>query len=623
MKQSFSTRGLLLFVILLITFIAFFPSLQSGFTNWDDEGHFLLNPHVVHFDIEHILQNFQSTVNLTYIPLTTLSFAIEYHFFGLNPFVFHLDNLLLHLAVVFLVFYFALRMGLDLEAAVLSALLFGIHPMRVESVAWITERKDVLYAFFYMLSLNSYCRFIDERKKIFYGLSILYGFLSILAKPMALSLPLILWLCDWFKGREFTRKILWEKIPYFLFIIPIAWMTYSLNARLPEASMGSGFLTWIWTFTEYISKFLFPFNISPLYTLPKPVAISNPFYITALLLLASIFIFVVVFRNIRLLKFAFLYYFFSIFFLLRFDDLKDINIVADRFMYLPSLGFCLLIGFFIKEVSRQARAKGRLVLRSLFYMLIIFYSLLLSKTFLQNYVWEDSFSLWSNIIRHNPQTAFAYYNKAKVYEFIRDFDSALEDYNKSIEINPGFVESYHDRGNIYQMKGQYDLALADFNKAVELNPCLSTTYTNRGNLYYAWEKEDLAIQDYTHALTLQPKDIFTLSNRGVVYQSQGEYDLALADFNRMLEMAPQSAAAYVNRGNLYSELEQNDSAIADYTRALELDSKMTAVYYNRATVYEAKGEYAKALEDVQRSQLAHKPEVESYIAKLEQLVKTK
>ena len=178
--------------IVLVTVICLLPVLQNGLLQWDDRVHLTENRQVKSLSLENIGNIFTSTVSDTYIPLTILSFAIEHHFAGWNPFVYHLDNLILHLLVVVCVYIFILQLGFSKLTAFLATMVFAIHPTRVESVAWVTERKDVLYGMFYMLALNSYLKYVKSRKMRFYVISIFMGIFSILAKPMALSLPLIL-----------------------------------------------------------------------------------------------------------------------------------------------------------------------------------------------------------------------------------------------------------------------------------------------------------------------------------------------------------------------------------------------------------------------------------------------
>jgi len=279
--------------IVLIIFIAFFPSLKNGFVNWDDDAHLLKNPFIRSLNIEGIQDIFTTQVNKTYIPLTSLSFAIERHFFKENPLVYHVNNLLLHILVSILVFLFAINIGLTLGVSFIASVLFGLHPMHVESVAWVTERKDVLYAFFYMLSLLTYCKYVDIDKKRYsniylepmkddalnqdhgkkgvikyLSLSLIFALLSVLSKPMALSLPLVLFLCDWFLKRKMTLFTLLEKVIFLGLIFPATWVTYSMQMRAVDLKFPNSILIWVWGFSFYLKKFLVPDFFVLFYRLP-------------------------------------------------------------------------------------------------------------------------------------------------------------------------------------------------------------------------------------------------------------------------------------------------------------------------------------------------------------------
>jgi len=266
---------LLIATILIVTFVSLSPVLNNHFTNWDDHIVLTNNERVRTLAANNVKEIFTTTIQQLYIPLTILSFAVEYHFFGYDPFIYHLNNLLLHLSVIGLIYIFALRIGLSTLAAAVAALIFGIHPMHVESVAWVTERKDVLYALFYLLALINYWRYLETGRKLPYTLSLIFGLLSILAKPMALSLPLILLLCDWFFKRKRSWNMWLDKIPFLLYIIPIATITFLIHSEfLLTSNMGGG-LVWIWTFVFYLKKFIAPIILVPLYHLPYPASLAH------------------------------------------------------------------------------------------------------------------------------------------------------------------------------------------------------------------------------------------------------------------------------------------------------------------------------------------------------------
>jgi len=387
-SPSKKTAFLSLAIILIIVFISYLPTLKSEFVQWDDDVHVLDNLSIRSLDREHIGDIFKDRINKIYLPLTTLSFAVEYHYFGFNPFIYHLNNLILHLFIIAFIFWLGMRLELTIIGASIGALIFGIHPIHVESVAWITERKDVLYAFFYMAALLSYMRYLDVLSYRFLVLTTILGVLSMLAKPMALSLPLILLLLDWFKGRKIGLKAILEKLPIFILTAAITWMTYSGHARIPGKNTLEGVLIWPWTFVFYLRQFLFPFFSVPVYRLPHPITYLNIQYLLPLITFGIVVFSVFRLRKYRWFIFSFAFYFLSIFFLLRFDELKDTNMVADRFMYLPSLGFCLLLGLGFERLWKK-----KIIAIACLIILTAFFSV---KTYKQCQIWQNSTTLWEH-----------------------------------------------------------------------------------------------------------------------------------------------------------------------------------------------------------------------------------
>ncbi|MEA3225011.1 MAG: hypothetical protein U9Q07_03610, partial [Planctomycetota bacterium] len=358
-KKALVVFGLVL--ILALTFLAYLPTLSNDFIYLDDDSHLLNNPDLRVLDWAHIKRIFTTTINTTYIPLSLLSFAFEYHFFQYDPFIYHLNNLLLHLGVTALVYVFALQVGLPLFAASAATALFGLHPIHVESVCWITERKDVLYAFFYMGALCLYWQYLSAsmKKTVYYAAAVMCGILSMLAKPMALTLPLVMLLCDWLKGRKWGVEMIVDKIPHTLYVVPLTWLTLSANTGMVKPSLElSGIITWVWTFVFYIYKFLLPVSLIPRYMPPEPVTLANPVYATSVALFVVLIVAFIRWRKHRWLVFAAAYYFFSIFILLRANTVVDTDVVADRFMYLPCLGICFLFGYGVDKWMAAAKAKG-------------------------------------------------------------------------------------------------------------------------------------------------------------------------------------------------------------------------------------------------------------------------
>jgi len=614
-------KSFVLFVILSIVFLAFSSTLSNQFTGLDDPKHLLENPHVLSLDSKNIKGMFHATINKTYIPLTTLSFAIEHHFFKFEPFVYHLNNLLLHLAVTGLVFYFGCQLGLSVLAAGLAALLFGIHPMRVESVAWITERKDVLYAFFYMLSLCQYWSYLTKKRFSSFCFSVIFGILSILAKPMALSLPLVFCVLDWFHQRKFSRTVIIDKLIHFIYIVPIVWITSSLHDRPPSSDIAEALLTAVWSLMFYIQKFIYPLDLSPIYELPRPISLVNPEFLFASGFLIIYIVCVLYYRGHRWFSFANLFFIVSIFFLIRFKPDKDVHIVGDRFMYLPSLGFCFLFGVCMESIFLWIKEHKFKFQWLVIVGLMIMFGALSVKTYRQSQIWYDDFTLWENTLQKTWHNPFPYFGRGKMYHERGEYHKAIADYTKTIELGPKWIRAYNNRGVLYYKLGAVDLAITDYTKAIELNPKFAKAYSNRGTIYYELKKDDLALADYNKAIELDPEFAMSYANRGLLYYALFKDDLALVDFNKSIELDSESVRSYISRADLYSHTNRYQLAIEDLSKVIELDPFNGEAYYARSQSYLAIKEFRKALTDAMRAQSLGVLNIEEYIQDIKVRVK--
>ncbi|MCA9409485.1 MAG: hypothetical protein KC733_12400, partial [Candidatus Omnitrophica bacterium] len=307
--------------ILVLVFFSYIAALNNDFVNWDDGPHLVDNLSVRSLSLENIKNIFKSTISKTYIPLTTLSWAVEYSFIKYNPFYYHLNNLLLHLANVALIFTLARQIGLSYLASGFASLLWGIHPMHVESVVWVTQRKDVLFTVFYLLGLNSYWRYLKKGRMALYFLTLVFGFLSILAKAMALSFPVVLVLCDYLYRRKKSLGLILEKVPFFCYVIPITWITLSANTNIMavDQNFGQSILTFLWTFIFYLKKFAWPQWLGPAYTLPDPISLGNSAFLISVIGFVLLLGAIIVFRRKKLFIFSLFFYSVTIFPILRYE----------------------------------------------------------------------------------------------------------------------------------------------------------------------------------------------------------------------------------------------------------------------------------------------------------------
>ncbi len=526
---------LIIIAVLTVVFFVFSPSLSNDFVNWDDDVHLLHERSVLVLTNDEKSLRFSDifleAINRTYIPITILSFAVEYKFLGFNPFVYHLDNLLLHLGVVGLIFWFARLCGLSAVAAGMAALIFGIHPMHVESVAWVTERKDVLYSFFYMLGLCCYAIYIKRNLQArFLILTVVFGLLSLLSKPMALSFPLVLLMCDWFFRRPLHRRMIMEKLFLSVILMPIVWMTYFWHVRIPLHKISQAILVWLWCFTFYLRKFFFPDYFTVFYRLPKPISILNPAYLIAVGIFILTISVVWRFKNNRWVCWAFAFCYASIFFLLRFDSSADLNVVADRFMYLPSLSFCMLLGV-VYDGSRGFLKGNSFWYSGLEVIVLAILIFLGMKTYQQCGVWHNGIALFENQRKHEPKYISSAFVQSKLGEAYSLTDDFQQDLNLYLLCKKNHCQNEPNYATMNRVIGFYDRALL-------LRPDVSWPYYKLGELYKQREEWDQAIPYFIRAIEIKKEMLQAYFYLGEVYAKTGQMEKVPGLYQKAMQIYP-------------------------------------------------------------------------------------
>ncbi len=645
------------FVLILVTVASFLPVLTGDFVNWDDDSHFLGNALVKQFTPREIPKIFlePDSANHTYIPLTTLTWAVEYWLFGKNPFVFHLTNLVMHLAVVLVVFGLAGRFGLGVWGAFTAALIFAIHPLKVENVAWVTARKDLLYGFFYLLAIWAYLAYLEKSRFASalkttggtgeppdaglkdsagnkrnrwiapYLAALAFGFLSILAKPMALSLPWVLLLVDWMRGRRFTPAMLLDKVPFFLVIEPIAWITYAQNTREITLNFPNGFLVWFWSAAFYIQKFIWPGDLSPVYAMPEPIAFTNPAYLLVLATLAVTGLILWRGASNRWLIFAFAFYFLSSFFLWRFDW-RDISVVADRYIYIPVFAACLALGRGFEYLLTRPVKIRRLAVTA-FALTAAAYAV---STFAYTFTWRDGFALWSRVTEYSPELAFGYNNRGSLYVQKGDTEAAMRDFRKAIEVASRYrvikdgkkllpvkaatqyAASHDNIGQLYTKEKAYEKALEHFNLAIYYEIENKEYYNNRGATLVKLHRMEEALADYNAALALEPDFYEARINRGLYFYKTGQKKEALEDFNKAIVIDSSLSEGFMQAGRIYFENGSNTEALKMFEGAVKADPDQTQAFYNIGMIYLNMGDQSKAQIYMSQAQVKWLKDPEKY-----------
>lgn len=591
--------------VLIVTFLIFLNTLVNKFVNWDDEKNFLENPYVANITwstfFEQTSSIFKQFIIGNYNPLATFTLALDKLFYGFeDPSGFHLTNLILHLICTFFAFKLAKALKLSNTAAFVAALLFGIHPMRVESVAWVTERKDVLFGMFYLWALWLYVKQksypTTQRTVAIFLLFIL----SLFSKIQAVILPLSMLAIDYYMDDKFKFRNILAKLPFF--VLSLAFGIIGLYGLQNEGSLDNGAAEYpsyvrpfigSFSFIIYLIKALIPFRLSPLY--PYPSEIPSWFYPTIIIFpLYAWFVWKMHKANKKIWVLGLTFFFFNIVMLLQILGAGQ-GYLADRFTYIPYYGLFLIMGYYAAHYFE--RPDKRTLTLSLLFVAFASYGYISVQ---QNKVWKNSETLWTHVLKYYQQTTLPFGNRANYRREQGMVKEAMEDYERAIKLKPT-AETYNSRARLFfdygSSKDTLMRALTDYSKAIEMDPNNTEFLANRGATHARLGDYPSALSDLSKALEIDPKNENGYLNRSVLYYETGQYDLALADMQEYLKYNPFSADIWFETGRIYAGKGQFDQALQNVNKAIELNSNNGIYYYQRCLIYINKNELAKAKED--------------------------
>ncbi len=599
---------------LAITFIAFLPSLSNSFVNWDDNLNIYENKAIETLDSAHVKSIFTGTVIGGYNPLTILTFAIERHFVGLNPRLYHVDNLLLHLACVFLAFVFLRMLKVSTWAAVLGALLFGVHPMRVESVAWATERKDVLYAVFYLGALVAYVRYVQSNfAKKYYVIALALFAFSLFAKIQAVALPLSFLAVDYYLKRPLRFKLLLEKIPLFLMSLAVGSIGVFLLSKSETLKDDSGFglfghlLIGAYSYCVYLVKAVVPYALCPVY--PYPATLAPIFYVAPLIVLAIVAALWFLYRRgNHAVGFGFAFFTVNVVFVLQILGAGQ-GFIADRFPYIAYLGLFFVAAKYFDSLVALKDWRG--FTQGAAAVAVAVFGFI---TWKQCAIWKDGDTLWTAVVCKYPGDPFAYgqrgfYLRSQAAKTNGDqtkrlYADSLNDYNRAVEIldgAPGFTQQkvtvHNSRGKTLFDMGRTQDAIADYSRAIQLDPTFAEAYINRGAALGKSRQNDLALADFNKGVELKPEAANGYFNRSIAYSEMNKFDLAVRDYDKYLTFEPNNIPVLYERAMAKRKLGRHSEAIDDFNQILRINANQPDIYLERSRTFRDLGKRAEALSD--------------------------
>jgi tetratricopeptide (TPR) repeat protein len=608
-------------LILLFTLYSFFPAIHNGFTNWDDPALLTDNPLIKKISAENIKRIFTEPYFANYQPLHMLSYMLEYKFFGLDSKGYHWVSIILHLINILLVAYLVKLISKNNNFITLfTALFFAITPMRVESIAWAAERKDLLYSMSFFAAMIFYTYYLQRKYNLKYILlTFLFFTLSVFSKTMAVSLVPVLFLMDFYFSRKFTWRLILEKIPFLILAVVmgiISVISSKAAGSMETGGMGYGFSDRIFFATHnlinYAAKLVYPYGLTAYYQYPDSVGLE--YYISAVIvLIAAVFIFFSIKKN-KLLFFSAGYFVATIALVLMLIPVGP-TVFSERYSYVPSVMLYFLLLFYLYKWIEK---KNSVTTKNIVAALLISYAIFFAQvTRARCAMWKDSITLWTDVIKNNPRVPQAFNNRGHAYSAAHDLQKALADFRQTISLQSNFEKPYASISNIFREEGMYDSAFYYANKALELKADMPQALVNRGIVYAVSNNTQAAMEDFNKAIQLQPEMFEAYNNRGNLYCILGKPDSGLVDYNHSIQLNPDFTEPYINKGRLLKDRNQFDEAIESFNIYLNKGGTDPNAYLMQAVCYAGKKDFTKALQLAQQAKSLGVNEAEKYIADLQ------
>ncbi|HTY09216.1 MAG TPA: tetratricopeptide repeat protein [Candidatus Edwardsbacteria bacterium] len=591
--------------ILAATAVSYLPALRAGFTNYDDDLYVTDNRDLGRDAGPAIRAAFTTTYVGNFQPLTMLGYTAIHALAGLEPLPYHLANLGLHLANTVLVFVLIMMLAASGPAALLAAGLFALHPLHVESVAWVSQLKDVLYTFFLLAASVAYLRYKrTDAKQRWYGICLALFACSCLAKAMAAVFPLMLMAYDRIEGRQWDRRSILAKAPFFLVSIAVGIIAIAAQGHALHGSGGFPFYDRIvfagYGLVFYLFRMLWPARLSAFYPYPVGAGKLLPpqFYAGMAAAVFLVWLFLWRWREHRMASGSAWLYVIGLLPVLQLVPVGD-AVTADRYFYLSSIG--VFLGLSWGAARLWERWRGSVRAQSIAVVSVLALASLGFVSHQRTRVWESGFTLFGDILDKYPNVPSAYNNLGTLYAHQGDTVRAAAMYTMALTLDPDLPASWYNRGNLWYSAGQWDSACACYTRSLALDRSYVRAYDNRGAVLNRLGRDREALADFERALELEHDNVRAWANAGGIYLNQGRLEQARNHFERAIALDPGFAKAYLGRGIVRFHDGDLDGAIADLSAYLRSDPASAIAHYYRGLSYKGKGLNTEAGADIERS----------------------
>jgi len=516
---------------------------------------------------------------------------------------------ILNTALVIVLFYFLF--GQPIPAA-LAGLLFGVHPLTVEPVAWISDRKTLLAMFFTLWSLILYVypRVTGHKSRVtgFYVGSLIAYLLALMSKPTSLPVPVLMLVLDYWPLRRFNRKAVIEKIPFFALGLVFTVITAVSNSRslgIPlssrlesPAQLLRTLLTVCYLTIFYLRKIFWPMSLSSVYMLPEPMSLSN--WIISASVFGTFVLIAGLLFSLRLTG-AFLagllFFFLAILPVLGIVSFSNWVVASDKYVYLPIIGLLAIFAWVLTSLWRKtAASRTALIALLLFLSSVQIYCL---RRYLSH--WQDTVGLFEYMLKLTPDSAQAHSEFGVALQSLGRSDDAINHFQQALKLKPDYAEAHYNLGFALQSLGRTDDAINEYRKTVKIKPDYSQAYVNLGISLGSQGRFDEAVKAFSQAIEIKPGYAKAHYNIGKAFQLQGDVNEAIAHYREAVRLKPDYVEAYNNLGNALRLSGKIDEAMACFRKAIELDPNVAEAYYNLALAFRSQGKIAQAADYLRKA----------------------
>ena len=619
-------------LVFAVSFAVFFPTLQNQFVDWDDNASLLANPDYRGLDWRRLRWMFSTLYMGHYQPLSWLTLALDYTFWGMNPFGYHLTNLIFHSVNALLAYWVALRLlsaalsqlpNITLRtAAGLAALSFAIHPLRVESVAWVTERRDVLSGMFFFLTILSYLTAASVAAGGSYAkwmvLTLAFYLLSLLSKAAGITLPLVLLILDVYPlrrlggapGRWFgptVRRAWRDKVPFVLLAACAAALAIEAQSSatatrsLARHGMGARLAQTFFGLAFYLKKTLLPSGLSPIYEIPAHFdPWAWPYIVSGIVVVVLTAILLRVHKSFPAGLACWIYYVAMLAPVLGLAQ-SGPQLVADRYSYLSCIGWAVLLGGGWIFAARSFQLRKPLAAVCISGLALLVLGELGALTWTQTQVWRDSETLYNRVLSVTANSKIAHNNLGSILINQGHMAEGMKHYYTALQIDPEYEWTHYNLARLLAAQGKPAEATDRFRRALELNPDFLLAHHYLGVLLTREGKLDEAFEHFRRATEIDSGYIEGYNNMGLILAARGQIEEAIRRYGQALKIKPEFALARVNIGDALMNQGYVDEAIEHYRKALKDEPDLATGQYRLGIALAKRGNLEEAASHLRRA----------------------